>query len=94
MRAYTTSYFADVYGHSTYGSCDYNQTNCSTAAGGSTGSGSGSGGLVDTGMAIAVIVTAACLIIFVSLLVRFWRRPARKPKHNLGETSDNVSQKH
>ncbi len=87
MRGYTTSYFADVYGHGSYGSCNYDQTNCSTSAGGS-GSGSGSGGsLVDTGTVLVVVVTVACLIIFASLLVRFWRRPAKKPTHNLGDNS-------
>jgi hypothetical protein len=30
--------------------------------------------LANTGLSIAVITTLACLIIFVALLVRFWRR--------------------
>lgn len=87
MRVYTTPYFAEVYGHGAYSSCDYNQTSCSTSAGGSS---SGAGGsLVDTGTVVVAVVTVACLIIFASLLVRFWRRPAKKPMHNLGDSSDD-----
>ena len=41
--------------------------------------GSGSGGLANTGLWIAVAVTAACLLIFTALLVRFWRRKKAVP---------------
>jgi len=88
MRAYTTPYFAEVYGQGSYNTCNYNKTNCSTATGGN-GSSSGSGGLVDTGMAVAVIITVACVLVLVALLVRFWRRPAKKPEHNLGDSTDS-----
>jgi len=83
---YRTSYFANTYGEGTYGCGEYDSastTSCTTSDG---GSGSGSGGLVDTGLLVAVIATVACVIIFVSLLVRFWRRSAAKPQHNLGES--------
>jgi hypothetical protein len=66
------------YGEGSFGNCDYNENDACASTGGSTGSsGSGSnGGLADTGTAVALIFAVACLIIFVSLLIRFWRRPA------------------
>jgi len=66
--AYTT--VAQAYGSNNYGSCDYN---CATTSG-STGSSTGAGGsnpLANTGVAIVGVVTLACLIIFIALLVRF-----------------------
>jgi hypothetical protein len=78
---YYSLYFGQAYGEGNYGegtySCTTQQINdgsCTSAsAGGSTGSGNGSG-LTNTGIAVAAIVTLACLIIFVSLIVRIWRR--------------------
>jgi hypothetical protein len=64
------------------------------AGGGTTGTGANSGGLADTGIAIAGIVTLACLLIFVALLVRVWRRkPAMQEAasdQNEQEDSDQV----
>lgn len=80
---YYSVYFSQAYGEGAYGegrySCTVQQQAdgiCTVAAGGTGGSSSGgsSGGLADTGIAIAAIVTLACLIIFVSLVVRIWRR--------------------
>ena len=79
---YYSLYFGQAYGEGNYGQCSYSdQTQCSTSAGGGTssggssGTGSGSGaGLTNTGIAVALIVTLACLIIFISLVVRIWRR--------------------
>jgi len=70
--------FAQAYGQSPYGTCTYSdQSQCGTSTGaGSTGTNSGSGGLANTGIAVAALVTLACLIIFVSLVVRIWRRKA------------------
>jgi hypothetical protein len=69
-------FFAAAYGEGDYGECNYQSTTSCATASGSTGSGtSGSGGtLTNTGIAIAVIITLACIIIFVSLVVRIWRR--------------------
>jgi hypothetical protein len=69
-------YFAQAYGTGDYSSCTYSegQTTGGVCASGSTGAGNSSGGLADTGIAIAVIVTLACLLVFVALLVRIWRR--------------------
>lgn len=68
-------YFAAAYGEGYYGECDYQATtSCATAGGSTNGTGSSGGTLANTGLAIAVIVTLACLLIFVSLIVRVWRR--------------------
>jgi hypothetical protein len=81
---YYSLYFAQAYGEGDYGECPYSPTDeqfasCAVAAGG-TGTGSNSGGLTDTGVAILVIVTIACLIVFTSLIVRIWRRPRLVPQ--------------
>jgi hypothetical protein len=66
--------FAQAYGQGSYNECIYNDTTaCSTTGAGSTGS-SPSGTLSNTGLMIALVVTIACLTIFVALVVRFWRR--------------------
>lgn len=90
MKLYTIPYLADVYGQGAYGSCDYNQTSCSTSGGSSqNGSSNGGGSLVDTGTVVVLIVAIACALVVAGLLVRFWRRPAKKPEHNLGDGSDS-----
>jgi hypothetical protein len=70
------SVFAQAYGQGNYGDCTYNSTStqCATAAGGSTPGGSSGGGLANTGVALVGLLTIACLIVFVSLIVRAWRR--------------------
>ncbi len=70
---YKTYIIADVYSSGTYGSGEYScsatdRTTCGTA--GSTGSGS----LTNTGIEIGIVLTFTCLIVFVAILVRFWRR--------------------
>lgn len=55
---------ASVYGEGVYGDGVY------SADAATEGGSSGSGGLADTGVAIIAIATAACLLIFVTLLVR------------------------
>jgi hypothetical protein len=76
-------YFGQAYGEGTYGEGAYSCTTeqaeagtCTTVSG-STGGGpsAGSGGLSDTGIGVLAFVTLACLLIFVSLVVRIWRRP-------------------
>jgi hypothetical protein len=80
---YYSLYFGQAYGEGAYGENSYACTDeqqqngtCTTAAGGSAGGNSagGSSGLTDTGIAVAAIVTLACFVIFVSLIVRIWRR--------------------
>lgn len=83
---YTFAQLGQSYGEGAYGASIYsctteqqNQGLCeTTGAGGTTpgaGGGTGSGSLVDTGVAIAFAVTLACLLIFITLVVRIWRRP-------------------
>lgn len=75
MPNYMYSIFAQAYGEGAYGTSTYqNGTVTSTT----TSSGT-NGNLTDTGFDVLVIATIACLVIFVALLVRFWRRPAKKP---------------
>ncbi|HSX00177.1 MAG TPA: hypothetical protein VLH38_04040 [Patescibacteria group bacterium] len=77
MQVYTFSglgQFAASYGTSTYGDCVYSSsTTCGTAA----ISGSGNGTLVNTGIAVGLIVGIACLVLVLVILVRFWRRPPK-----------------
>lgn len=68
-------FFAQAYGEGSYGECDYSSQNTTCVSGG--GGNSVGSGLANTGIELLVIATVACLLIFVGLLVRFWRR---KPK--------------
>lgn len=99
MNKYYTVNFAQAYGESTYSACTYNDTtSCETSSGGgSSGSGSGSsngGGLANTGIMVIAFVTLACLIIFVALVARLWRRPSKKlaTAEVATETSDDDQQ--
>lgn len=80
MQHYTL-YFAQAYGEGAYGtgtySCSREEADAGVCVAGSSGAGSGGGGsgLADTGIGIAVFITLACLIVFISLVVRIWRRP-------------------
>jgi hypothetical protein len=73
-------FFASTYDTGAYGACSYEtgSTTCSTGSSGGTASttGSSSSVLTNTGFDILVAVTIACVITFVALLVRFWKRPA------------------
>lgn len=83
IAGYFVTQFAQAYGQGSYGGCTYNATTCA-----STSSGSSSGGqLTNTGVMIAGFVTLACLIVFASLLVRFWRRKSSQQKP-LAEEAD------
>lgn len=79
---YTYTYLAQAYGNGDYGNNNYGgstTSNTSAGAGGTTGSGNSGSPLANTGLAIAVIVTLACLILFAAVLVRWWRRPRTVP---------------
>ncbi len=86
---YVTNFFAQAYGACTYDSGSYQNDSCSAStptAPGSTDSTSGTSGsaasggpltggiLTNTGFDIAVAVTLASAIMFVALLVRFWKQ--------------------
>ncbi|SRR6266540_3259886 len=74
MKYYTV--FAQAYGEGNYGNCPYNacSTQCASAGGATDSSGSNGGGLANTGIGLVTLLTIACLIILVSLIVRVWRR--------------------
>ncbi|HZM63725.1 MAG TPA: hypothetical protein VFB59_01180 [Candidatus Saccharimonadales bacterium] len=59
--------FAAVYGSGAYGEGAYNTGAATTTA-------STSGSLLNTGVIIAGSVTVACLVIFATLVVRFYKR--------------------
>jgi hypothetical protein len=74
--------FADVYGSNAYSDGTYacnmqTHTGTGCTAGSSTGGGSSSNPLANTGVLVALIVAVACLLLLVAVLVRFWRRPAK-----------------
>jgi len=81
---YYVPYFAQAYGEDAYGAGSYSCTEEQEASGvctvAGTGSGSDPGGLITTGTAVLVLVTAACLIMFVALVVRIWSRPKPVPQ--------------
>lgn len=63
----TVENLAAVYGQGQYSGGTYNNGVLVTS----------SGGLADTGVAIAGVATIACFIVFAALVVRFWRRRQR-----------------
>lgn len=68
-------YFAQAYGECAYGTGAYQEnSNCSTATGTQTGTSPNNGVLANTGFAVAVIATLAALLIFLALVVKFWRQ--------------------
>ena len=93
MKHNNLSYFAQsqAYGEGDYGANLYSCTTQQQAAGTCTAATSGPGssgsnsGLADTGIAVALFMTVACFIIFVSILVRAWRR---KPQPVIQEVDD------
>jgi len=58
---------ASTYGSHAYNTLNYNGSNQT----------SGSGGLTNTGIAVATIVTVSALILLTALLVRIWKRPSK-----------------
>ncbi len=67
---------AAAYGAGAYGSCDYNSSSTSCAS--STANNSGGTALTNTGIAVVSIITIACLIALTAIVVRVWRRSAKK----------------
>jgi hypothetical protein len=70
LSLFAATYGSNAYDTSTYGGNVTTQTSTGGAAGGGLQ-------LSNTGIAIASIVTIACLILLVAILVRVWRRPAK-----------------
>jgi hypothetical protein len=69
-------YLAQAYGSGNYGENTYTGESTVTGSGTSTSAGgtTASGDLANTGIYVVAIVSIACLIIFIALLVRFFRR--------------------
>jgi hypothetical protein len=74
MTRYMYTVIAQAYGQGVYNDCDYN---CKTT-GVSTSTSGGTSPLANTGIMVVGIVTLACLIIFVTLIVRAMSRRRRK----------------
>jgi hypothetical protein len=75
MGDYEYTYLAQAYGSGEYGNCSYATSgSCSMTTATTSGGGSP---LANTGLAIALIVTLACVILLAAVLVRWWRRPRR-----------------
>lgn len=77
---YITTLFGQVYGACAYGGSTTQTGACATAASNSFGGKtSSSNPLTNTGFDILLIVTLACTLMFIALMVRFWRRPKKQP---------------
>lgn len=72
---YAANIFASTYGCGAYGGGTYATNSCATTTGGTTGSGSV---LTNTGFDLLLVATLAVTIIFIALLVRFWKRPGKQ----------------
>jgi uncharacterized iron-regulated membrane protein len=88
MTMYEYTYLAEAYGSGDYNNCSYT-TSASCSTSGSTGNAGSS--LANTGLLIAVVVTLACIIIFVAVLVRWWRRPRKTKQETTARTSNAAS---
>lgn len=66
---YSTHFVAATYDCGAYGASSYETGACQTTGGGK---------LTNTGLDIALVVTIACAIALIAVLVRFWKRPAKK----------------
>jgi hypothetical protein len=72
MATYTYIRFGQAYGDGNYNTCTYNGVpSCESGTGASNGS------LINTGVAVAGIVTLACLIALIAVIVRIWRKPSK-----------------
>lgn len=74
---YKYTILASTYGQGNYNSSTYNGQTTTTGSGGG-GSSNGGGVLSNTGFDVLLAVTAACLILFVALIVRLYKRPKTK----------------
>jgi ABC-type multidrug transport system permease subunit len=93
---YYSPYFGQAYGEGNYSEGIYSCTTEQVANGTCTPASTTttSGGLANTGIAVVAIVTLACLVVFVSLIVRFWRRkPASKQKASAKNASSSDDRK-
>jgi hypothetical protein len=73
---YYSLYLGQAYGQGAYNTNDYS---CATTQQSTNTCTTTNSSLVNTGIVVASFVTLACLIIFISLIVRFWRRKSKTP---------------
>jgi hypothetical protein len=84
------NYFGSTYGSGPYGSSTYDgaaQSAATTQSTAPAATPTANGGvLANTGFDVMLAVSLACLIIFVALVIRFWRRPSNttQPAGGLG----------
>lgn len=72
-------FFASTYGSGAYNTSTYNgATSTGTGTGSGGGSSAGGGVLTNTGFDVILAISVACVIVFAALVVRFWKRPAKK----------------
>lgn len=92
---YTTNLLASTYGSCSYGSVTYQATTgstCASASGGSSAAASGGSLLTDTGFDALLIASVACVIIFVALIIRFWKRPKRQQPAKVSGPASSTQQ--
>ena len=76
--------FASTYGSGQYDSSTYSGSTAEATSSSvsqnpaSTAAPGGSGLLANTGFDVLLALSLACLIIFVALIIRFWKRPPTK----------------
>lgn len=79
MKYVLNGYFAQAYSEGSYNGNTYSaSTTTSTGSGQSTNTASGGSLLTNTGFDVALSATFASVIIFSALVIRFWKRPAKK----------------
>ena len=67
--------FAAAYSCGAYGASTYQNGTCNgSSSGGASG---GSGVLTNTGFDLLLVATLVVTIIFIALVVRFWKRPSK-----------------
>ncbi len=71
--------FGDTYSCGAYGASTYSNGTCTSSGGGGTSGGTSSSGVLsNTGFDLLLVATLAVTIIFVALVVRFWKRAGKK----------------
>jgi hypothetical protein len=86
-------YLASAYGAGSYDTTTYNGSPTGSSTTPSTNTTHTSGSLADTGTAIVVFVTIACLVIFAALVIRLWHKPHRSSTTIAGQEASSVAPK-
>jgi len=86
---YYSIFFAQLYGRGLYGRATYSCTVEQKASG--LCDTTTSNGLVNTGIAVTGFVTLACIIIFLTLVLRVWRRKRTNNQANPKQANDSIA---